>query len=84
MNDHARDERRGSGAAERRAAGPALQPDLAFVVQLRPGTATSPLELQGRVEHVVSGEALRFGSTAELIEFLARCGVPTSSRRSTP
>ena len=84
MNDHTRDERRGSRAARAAAAGPALQPDLAFVVQLRRGEATSPLELHGRVEHVVSGEVLRFGSTAELIEFLARCGLPISSRRSTP
>lgn len=84
MNDHTRDERRGTRATRAAAAGPALQPDLAFVVQLRRGPVADPESLQGRVEHVVSGEVVRFGSTAELIEFLARCGFPGSFRRSTP
>jgi hypothetical protein len=57
-------------------AGQSLQPERAFVVQLRGGPATSPSGLQGRVEHVVSGEALRFASTAEMIEFLTRSSEP--------
>jgi len=61
--------------------GQSLQPEYAFVVQLRSGSAASPHHLEGRVEHVVSGEALRFSSTAELVEFLARAG--SSSRRSS-
>jgi hypothetical protein len=55
-------------------AGRALQPELAFVVQLRGDVAMCPRALHGRVEHVTSGEVLRFDSTEELIEFLARRG----------
>jgi len=66
--------RRQRDPARGEAAGLPLQPERAFVVQLRGGPAASPQGLQGRVEHVVSGEALRFGSTAELIEFLVRNG----------
>lgn len=71
MSKHTPDEP--EQAAERTAqAGQALQPELAFVVQLRGGPVTSRESLQGRVEHVVSGEVVRFGSTAELVEFLVR------------
>lgn len=53
-------------------AGRPLHPEDAFVVQLRGGPARDRTRLAGRVEHVVSGRALRFASTAELIEFLTR------------
>jgi hypothetical protein len=68
------------GADERDDAtsGQSLQPEHAFVVQIRAGTAAGGRRLEGRVEHVVSGETLRFGSAAELIEFLTRAGLPAS------
>jgi hypothetical protein len=52
--------------------GLSLQPERAFVVQFHSGPAMSRRRLRGRVEHVVSGEAVRFGSTAELVDFLTR------------
>jgi hypothetical protein len=83
MNDHTFDSRPDSGVAEGSTEGQALQPEHAFVVQLRSGPATSRRRLQGRVEHVVSGEAARFGSTAELVDFLTRLlDAPRPSRVS--
>lgn len=55
-----------------RAPGQGLRPDQTFVVQLREAPAGAGRELVGRVEHVVSGEVLRFRSTAELVAFLHR------------
>jgi hypothetical protein len=80
MSDHTLG-KRGDGDApgSDAPAGQSLQPEYTFVVQLRGGPATSRQRLQGRVEHVVSGEVVRFRSTAELVEFLARGGVPASS-----
>lgn len=74
MSKHESESRRERGAVEAgaAAAGRPLQPELAFVVQLRGGPVASPDCLQGRVEHVVSGEVVRFASTAELVEFLVR------------
>ncbi len=81
MSKHTIDSRREHGEAEHGAtAGQSLQPEYAFVVQLRGGPATSRHGLQGRVEHVVSGEALRFASTAELVEFLTRGGTSPGPR----
>ena len=47
-----------------------LSPEHSFVVQLRKPRKRQVIELQGRVEHVVSGEATRFTSLAELEEFM--------------
>ena len=47
-----------------------LSPDWAFVVQLREGSAFSPEGLQGRVEHIVSGEATLFSSLEEVRAFM--------------
>lgn len=75
MAEHTSETRRERAAVdEGHAAGQSLRPECAFVVQLR-GPA-SRNRLQGRVEHVVSGETLRFGSAAELIEFLSRRSLP--------
>lgn len=74
MSDHTSDDGSGDGAEAGGAVGQALQPELAFVVQLRGGSPRNGRRLQGRVEHVVSGETLRFDSTAELIDFLTRGG----------
>lgn len=82
MSDHTCDGRAAENAAQGDAAGQGLRPDRAFVVQLRDGAPTTR-GLEGRVEHVVSGETLRFRSTAELIEFLNRDGF-SASRRGSP
>ena len=42
----------------------------AFVVQLREGTALTPQGLQGRVEHITSGQATDFHSLAALLAFM--------------
>jgi len=54
--------------------GSKLPPELAFVVQLSPALLESPDFFQGRVEHVLSGEAQRFSSPDELLAFLGRVG----------
>ena len=47
-----------------------LSPDWAFVVQLREGSTFSPEGMQGRVEHIVSGEATLFSSLEEVRAFM--------------
>ena len=49
-----------------------LSPHWAFVVQLREGTALTPDALQGRVEHIVSGQATLFTSLEGLRAFMAQ------------
>ena len=49
-----------------------LTPHWAFVVQLRQGTALTPEALHGRVEHIVSGQAILFTSLEELWAFMAQ------------
>lgn len=49
-----------------------LRPELAFVVQLAAADPAGPME--GRVEHVASGQAQRFASAVELLEFLGTAG----------
>jgi hypothetical protein len=61
--------------------GQSLMPEWAFLVQFRAGTDVRRGRLEGRVEHVVSGQATRFGSTEELVEFVARV---LTSVRSQP
>jgi hypothetical protein len=51
-----------------------LHPDRTFVVQLRCAPGAPGAGLVGRIEHVVSGEVLRFRSAAELIAFLTQPG----------
>ena len=41
-----------------------LSPHWAFVVQLREGTSLTPQGVQGRVEHITSGQVTDFGSLA--------------------
>jgi hypothetical protein len=64
---------------------PTLLPDRAFVVEFSGGAAARDGGLSGRVEHVLSGQAARFASAGELLEFVQ--GVlhlrkPTQKRRS--
>jgi hypothetical protein len=50
---------------------PALLPERAFVVEFSSDGATArDDDLSGRVEHVVSGQAARFASAGELLEFV--------------
>ena len=49
-----------------------LPPEGAFVIQFRAGTDVGHHHVEGRVEHVVSGEAERFDSLETLLAFFAR------------
>lgn len=56
-----------------------LAPESAFVVHLAKVDS-----MRGRVEHVTSGRALRFDSTAELVQFMQQTiedSAPTDSAR---
>lgn len=44
----------------------------AFVVQLSTDTDVGQLQYAGRIEHVMSGQALRFGSWEELLGFIGQ------------
>lgn len=73
MNEHTLDgQPRERDSEDSATVGLSLQPERAFVVQFHSGPAMSRRRLRGRVEHVVSGEAVRFCSTAELVDFLTR------------
>ena len=54
------------------AVSPPLLPEWAFVVQFRVGTDMEHGRMEGRVEHVVSGQATRFHSLEELLTFMTR------------
>jgi hypothetical protein len=43
-----------------------------FVIQLRTDTDANRETLQGRIEHVDSGQSVRFHSVEELVAFLLR------------
>ncbi len=49
-----------------------LSPHWAFVVQLREGTGLMSEAVYGRVEHIVSGQAVLFSSLEEVHAFMAR------------
>jgi hypothetical protein len=49
---------------------PALLPERAFVVEFSGDGTARDEHLSGRVEHVVSGQAARFASAGELLEFV--------------
>ena len=51
---------------------PSLPTNRAFVVQFRAQSTDSALSWEGRVEHLTSGQVLRFHSPEELLAFLAR------------
>jgi hypothetical protein len=51
---------------------PTLPADHAFVVQLQKGTTLTPEALQGRVEHIVTGQEAGFTSVAELLAFIEK------------
>ena len=49
-----------------------LPTNRAFVVQFRSQPTDIPLSWEGRVEHLTSGQVLRFHSPGELLAFLTR------------
>ena len=49
-----------------------LPTNRAFVVQLRAQPPGAPLAWEGRVEHVVSGQATHYHSLEELLAFISR------------
>jgi hypothetical protein len=49
-----------------------LPSNRAFVLQFRTQPADAPLSWEGRVEHLTSGQALRFHTPEELLAFVAR------------
>ena len=51
---------------------PALAANRAFVVQFRTPPTGVPWAYEGRVEHLVSGQEVRFHSLEELLAFMAR------------
>ena len=51
---------------------PTLPADHAFVLQLRKGYALTGENVEGEVEHIVSGQWAEFHSFAELSAFVAR------------
>ena len=51
---------------------PAFSPSRAFVVQFRDETQIEAGHMAGRVEHVISGQAIHFESLDVLLAFLAR------------
>jgi len=56
-----------------------LPTNRAFVVQLRAQLPGDPLAWEGRVEHVVSGQATHFHSLEELLAFISRVLVDTQA-----
>jgi hypothetical protein len=61
-----------------------LLPEWAFVVQFREGTNLEHGRVDGRVEHVVSGQATRFTSVEELVAFMAQVLATVRAPPSTP
>jgi hypothetical protein len=51
---------------------PSLPSNRAFVLQFRTPPANAPLSWEGRVEHLTSGQVLRFHAPEELLAFLTR------------
>jgi hypothetical protein len=58
-----------------------LSPELAFVVQFRTAAARVPPRFAGRIEHMASGQTVRFASAAELVAWLEAA---LTRRGSTP
>jgi hypothetical protein len=53
-----------------------LSPHWAFVGQLREGTALTPAQISGRVDHLISGQGALFASLDELIVFMVQVLTP--------
>lgn len=53
-----------------------LTPESAFVVHFAPAAAGATETVQGRIEHITSGQSMRFASAAELIGFMQHTVAP--------
>jgi hypothetical protein len=62
---------------------PRLEPEGAFVIQLRSDSDIRHRRLRGRVEHVMSGQSEPFTSLARLLTFMARYAAPGPVPTST-
>ena len=51
---------------------PSLPSNRAFIVQFRLPSESKPMTWEGRVEHVISGQAQRFQSQEQLWAFITR------------
>ena len=51
---------------------PPLSPQWAFVLQFRAGVDLEQGYCEGRVEHIVSGQATHFQSSEELLTFITK------------
>lgn len=58
-----------------------LSPRWAFVVQLRLGTPLTAEDMEGRVEHVASGQAATFKSLAQMRAFMEQILAPPPGER---
>jgi hypothetical protein len=66
---------------------PSLPSNRAFVVQFRAQLTDPALSWEGRVEHLNSGQVLRFHSPEELLAFFARVlteGLESISAQGSP
>ena len=59
---------------------PSLPSNRAFVVQFRLPSADRPMVWEGRVEHVISGQAQRFESQEQFWAFITHVLTALSSR----
>jgi hypothetical protein len=59
---------------------PSLPSNRAFVVQFRLPSEGNPMRWEGRVEHVISGQAQRFKSQEQLWAFITRVLTALQSR----
>jgi hypothetical protein len=59
---------------------PSLPSNRAFVVQFRLPSADGPMLWEGRVEHVISGQAQRFESQEQLWAFITHVLTTLQSR----
>jgi len=63
---------------------PSLPTDRVFVVQFRAQPAGAASAYDGRVEHVVSGQALRFHALEEWLAFMVRVLTDVQAQADSP
>jgi hypothetical protein len=63
---------------------PSLPSNRGFVVQFRAQPAGAASASDGRVEHVVSGQALRFHALAEWLAFMTRVLTEVEAQAGAP
>ena len=63
---------------------PSLPSNRVFVVQFRTQPPEGPAGYDGRVEHLVSGQVVRFHSLEELLAFMTRVLAEVEQQTDTP